>query len=452
MYQRLSAVLFPIVAVALVATGLWGYQEHQEKNAILIKAENQYQRAFHDLSYYMGQLKEELGKTMAVGKSAKQYQQRHLIQVWRMTSQAQNQISQLPLALLPFHKTQEFLDRIANFTYRTSIRDLGKNPLSEDELKTLMTLYERSKELSAEIEKIRTQSMRDHLRWMDVEMALASEHNPMDNAIIDGFKTVDNKVTEYEEVNWGPSVQSLYDKRSVRPLSAPAVEPGEIRKKALRFLGLKDARDIQIVENGKGTEYESYSVILETDQGPVSLDYSKRGGELLWYMNPREVTQRKLSIGEARERAERFLERNGYGELTPINYDQYNNVGSLTFAANVNGIVYYPKKLTVSVALDNGEITGLQAHDFVHETIRDLPEKPKLSEEEAAKFLHPSFAARTRGMAYIENDLEEEVLCYEFTGKINGSDYRIFINAENGTEEKVETIKPAEAAFGQERS
>lgn len=452
MYQRLSAVLFPIVAVALVATGLWGYQEHQEKNSILIKAENQYQRAFHDLSYYMGQLKEELGKTMAVGTTAKEYQQRHLIQVWRITSQAQNQISQLPLALLPFHKTQEFLDKIANFTYRTSIRDLGQNPLTPDEQKTLMTLYERSKELSEEIHEIQAVAMKDHLRWMDVEMALASEHSPMDNAIIDGFKTVDNKVTEYSEVNWGPSVQSLYDKREAKPLSAPVVNEEQIRRKALRFLGLNGDANLQIVENGKGTEYESYSVTLETERGPVSLDFSKRGGELLWYMNPREVTRRKLSIEEAREKAENFLRNNGYGETTPINYDQYNNVGSLTFAASENGIVYYPKKLTVSVALDNGEITGLQAHDFVYGTDIKPAGKPKLNREEAAKFLHPTFSVKSSGLAFIENDLEEEVLCYEFTGKINGSDYRIFINAENGAEEKVETIKPAEAAFGQERS
>ncbi len=53
MYKRLSAVLFPIVTLLMIGAFVWGYQENQEKNSILIKAENQYQRAFHNLSYHM---------------------------------------------------------------------------------------------------------------------------------------------------------------------------------------------------------------------------------------------------------------------------------------------------------------------------------------------------------------------------------------------------------------
>ena len=41
MYRRLSAVMFPIVTLLLIGTVIWGYQVNQEKNSILIKAENQ---------------------------------------------------------------------------------------------------------------------------------------------------------------------------------------------------------------------------------------------------------------------------------------------------------------------------------------------------------------------------------------------------------------------------
>jgi spore germination protein len=452
MYRRLSAVLFPILTLALIGTGVWGYQEHQEKNSILIKAENQYQRAFHDLSYYMGQLKQELGKTMAVNTASQDYQKRRLTQVWRMTSNAQSQINQLPLTLLPFTKTEEFLDKIANFSYRTSIRDLTKEPLSDKENKTLITLYSRSKQLSKELESIQTEVLNQNLRWMDVEVALASDNNTVDNGIIDGFKVMDKNVSEYDEVEWGPSVQSLYEKRSVQALSGPVMNESMIRQRASAFIMDVAPDQWKVAENGIGTEYNSYSVSVEKGNGAqLNMDYSKRGGHLLWYINPRQVKQEKLSMIQAREKAEKYLAHNKYGPLTPVNYDHYHKVSSITFAAAEGGIVYYPRKVTVRVAMDNGEIVGLQAQDYVYESPKKALNKPKMTMAEAAKLLNPTFRQLSSNRSYMENDLDQEVLCYEFTGKINGGHYRIFLNADTGAEEKVETIEPAEAQFGQQR-
>jgi len=452
MYRRLSAVLLPILTIALIGTGVWGYQEHQEKNSILIKAENQYQRAFHDLSYYMGQLKQELGKTMAVNSTSQDYQKRRLIQVWRMTSQAQNQISQLPLTLLPFTKTEEFLDHIANFSYRASIRDLTKEPLSNKENKTLLTLYSRSKELSKELESIQTEVLNQNLRWMDVEVALASEQNTVDNKIVDGFKIMDKTVSEYDEVEWGPSVQRLYEKRTVQALSGPMMNENKIREKASSFVTEIPPDKWTVTENGKGTEYNSYSVSVEKEDGTtLNMDYSKRGGHLLWYINPRQVKEERLSLMEARDRAEKYLTSNKYGPLTPVNYDHYDNVSSITFADSQGGIVYYPRKVTVRVAMDDGEIIGLQAQDYVYESKKKSLKKPELTMADAAKLLNPSFRKLSSNQSFNENDLNGEGLCYAFSGKINGWHYRIFLNADTGAEEKVETIEPAEASFGQVR-
>ncbi|MNY75317.1 Sporulation protein YpeB [compost metagenome] len=57
-------------------------------------------------------------------------------------------------------------------------------------------------------------------------------------------------------------------------------------------------------------------------------------------------------------------------------------------------------------------------------------------------------------LAVIKNDLDEEVLCYEFIGTMNKNIYRIFINADMGLEEKIETIRQeqAEAAQDQKKS
>lgn len=193
MYKRFSAVMFPIVTLFFIGAIVWGYQEHQDKNSILIKAENQYQRAFHDLTYHVDRLHSELGRTLAVNSQSQAMHRKGLANVWRITSQAQNEINQLPLTMLPFNKTEDFLSRISNFAYRTSIRDLTKKPLSDDEVKTLKTLYKNAGDISKDLQKVQHKVLSDNLRWMDVETAMASEQKSLDNSIIDGFKTVDKK-------------------------------------------------------------------------------------------------------------------------------------------------------------------------------------------------------------------------------------------------------------------
>ncbi|MCY9389659.1 germination protein YpeB, partial [Bacillus haynesii] len=42
----IRGILIALLGVAIVGTSYWGYKEHQEKDAVLLHAENNYQRAF----------------------------------------------------------------------------------------------------------------------------------------------------------------------------------------------------------------------------------------------------------------------------------------------------------------------------------------------------------------------------------------------------------------------
>lgn len=84
----------------------------------------------------------------------------------------------------------------------------------------LKTLYQNSAEISKDLQKVQDKVIGKKLRWMDVETALATEQKAEDNTIIDGFKTVDKRVAAYPELDYGPSVASIYDKRSVKSWAA----------------------------------------------------------------------------------------------------------------------------------------------------------------------------------------------------------------------------------------
>jgi len=449
MYARLSSILFPIATLLFIGSIVWGYQEHQEKNSVLIKAENQYQRAFHDLSTHMGKLHDQLGQTLAVSSASHGMHRKGLVNVWRLTSQAQNEINQLPLAMLPFNKAEQFLSRMSNFAYRTSVRDLTKEPLSSDEVKMMKSLYKTAGTVNQELGKVQDAVLKNRLRWMDVEVAMASESGPRDNTIIDGFKAMDKHMGAYPETEWGPSAMSTARKLSSDGLDGSDVSPDDIKRKAAQFLGRSAADgEIQVAEQGGNTELPVYAVTIKGHGGtPVQMDYTRKGGHLLWYMNPRDVKSRKINFDTARNKASQFLIRHDYKDMTPITYDEYDHVAVFTYAHTVGGVKNYSNKMTVRVALDNGEIVGLQASDHVFAQKISSPGKPKLTKEQVQKGLNPDFRVESTSLAVIENDLRKPTLCHEFMGKINDRHYRIYMNADTGLEESIEEIPSSERAI-----
>ena len=448
MYKRLSAILFPVATVLLIGALVWGYQENKEKNAILINAENQYQRAFHDLSYHMDRLHAELGNTLAVSSTSQGMHRKGLMNVWRITSEAQNEINQLPLGLLPFNKTEEFLSRISNFAYKTGVRDLTKEPLSENEVKTLKTLYANSGEITKDLQSVQNKVIASGLRWMDVETALVS-NNTQDNSIIDGFRTVDKKVEAYPELDWGPSVSSIYDRRSVKQLAGMPVSAEDVKRKALKFSDSDGNARVRVTQNGKGTDWSSYTVHVNQNRGhKISMDFTEKGGQLIAYTKERNVGAKKVSVQDAIDKAQDFLARKGYTDMTAVSADQYDNMANFSFVREEDGVLIYPEKITVRSAMDNGEVLGFQASDFVyeHQIKREIPQ-PKLKLAQAKKTLNPEYKILYNRKALIKHDRNEDVLCYEFGGRINGSQYRIYINADTGLEETVEVVKDAQAGI-----
>ncbi len=445
MYRRLSAILFPVVALVLLGTAFWGYQEHQDKNQVLIKAENQYQRAFHDLTYHMDQLNTQLASAIAVATNGADWHRKCLLNVWRLTSEAQNEVNQLPLTMLPFSNTEKFLAQVSQYAYRTAIRNLDQSPLNEEESATLVALFERSKEVTAQLRDIQQQVLVQNLRWMDVEMQLAQLDEPGDNKILTTFLNVDKHMNGYEEMNWGPTMSALFDRKEASANLGPDASPEDARREAARFLGF-EAANMQVVENGVGTELNTYTVSFPTSSGrAVSMDLSKKGAKLLLFSHAKEIGQPTLDVNQAAEIGARFLESKGYGSLEPVIYDDYQNVAAITYVAVQDGVLIMPQKVVVKVALDDGEITGLQARDFEYEKKQRTIPEPKVTADDARATLNESFNVTEESLVLMKNDLREEVLAHQFTGQMMGAEYRIYINADNGMQEAMEKIRNIEA-------
>ncbi|MDN3016685.1 germination protein YpeB [Paenibacillus sp. BSR1-1] len=444
----IRGILIGVLAVGVAGTAYWGYQEHQEKNAILLNAENNYQRAFHDLSYQMDLLHDKIGTTLAM--NSRHSLSPSLTEVWRITSEAHSDVGQLPLTLLPFNKTEEFLANIGNFSYRTAVRDLDKEPLSDKEYENLKVLYKQSGDIQNELRNVQHMVLKNNLRWMDVELALASGKEQTDNTIIDGFKTVEKTVTGFDETNQGPTTVNFQKKdENYKKIQGKTISRKEAVTIAKKYMNFDGNAKVKVTENGKGSDYGFYSVSMKNpDSGQeASMDITKKAGHPIWFINNRDIKKQILSLNDATNKAQNFLKETGFKDLELFESTQYDNIGVFNFVTSINGIRIYPESVKVKVALDNGDIMGESAEDYLKSFQTRKIDKPAISLQQARSKVNPKLKVMEDRQAVILNDLNEEVTCYEFLGTIGNDTYRIFINAKDGKEEKVEKLKNAEAIY-----
>ncbi|MGP7816078.1 germination protein YpeB [Niallia sp. 01092] len=444
----LRGILIALLVIAIAGVGFWGYQEHKEKNAILINAENSYQRAFHDLTYQIDLLHDQIGTTLAM--NSRDSLSPALADVWRITSEAHSDVGQLPLTLLPFNKTEEFLANIGDFSYRTAVRDLNKEPLSDKEYNSLKNLYGQAEEIQNELRNVQHIVLKNNLRWMDVEMAIASGNEAKDNTIVDGLKTVEQKVEGYKESSFGPTYVNMEKKdENFKHLEGSIISKEEAVKTAKKYANFNGKIEAKVTENGKGSNYGFYSVsLLDKDSNhEANMDITKKGGYPIWYILSRDVNKQKISLNEAGNNAVKFLKDNHFKDLALFESMQYNNIGVFSFVTEIDGVKIYPDSTKVKVALDNGNIVGFAAEDYLQAHKQREIAEPVISKADAQKKINKQVKIMEDGLAIIINDINEEVLCYEFIGTLGNDTYRIYINAKSGIEEKVEKLKNAEPVY-----
>jgi spore germination protein len=445
MYKRVAAVLFPIFAIAFVAVAAWGYQEHQDKNSILIKAENQYQRAFHDLNNHIVKLQEELGKALAVNSSKQMGNS--MTNVWRLAYSAQEDIGSLPVSLMSFDKVQEFVSNIGQFSYQMGVRDLKKEPLTNRDRQTMKTLYHHASQIRNDLSNLQAKVIHDNLRWMDVEEALASEEKKEDNVIVDGFKKVNRAVEQYPEVDWGPAMNNMHERmhKKYNQLKGAKVSAVDVKQKLARLLHLSTTKGIRVTKSQKG-DYPVYSTYLKKGDKEINAEWTVTGGHLAWMMVERPYQKSKVDYSQALSRATRAAKDLGYGTMSPISYDVTPHHFSFQLVGRMGQIWVYPQIINIKISRDRGDIVGIQADECLFNPVGNIP-KPKLTEVQARQKVNPQLRITKTNLAYIYDQAGNGVLCYEFLGTLDKQTYRVFINAKNGEEEIVEQVEKGERAL-----
>ncbi|MFT8871118.1 MAG: germination protein YpeB [Sporolactobacillus sp.] len=426
-----------MAAIAVLSVLL--YHEHQLRRSVTIAAENHYQQAYHELSYDVDALEDSLGTALAM--HSRESMRPQLTDAWRLSTLAHAAIGELPLTLLPFNRTSEFLSHVSEFTYQSSVRAISDRAFSDKEYRQLQTLYKESQSISSALRRLQSQVMRHHLRWMDVELALRSKKQNEDNQVIDGLKRVDGQASDYTQ-SFSPENPRnlLFKKNSYRDLSGQAISRNDVLPILKKWLNDPDAYIDKITATGKGAGIPAYLANGHDVHARFYAAISRKGGHVIWFLSEQPSASDRYGMHDAEQSAATFLKDQGFSDMLQTKVTRIDHTALLTYVPVKSTVRLYPASVKVKVALDTKRVVGFDQSDYLANTC-DLPLQAKLSEADARKQLNANLHVEESHLAVLQSASLKNMLCYEFFVTSGVNTYRVLINALNGDQEKAELMQ-----------
>lgn len=435
-----SWIVAGVLGAALIGTGYWGYTQHRDLNEMNLKAENSYQRAFNELTYDIDLLHDKIGTTLAM--NSRTSLSPALADVWRISIQSKSDIAQLPLKFVPFDKTQAFLTGVGNFSYKSAVRDLDKEPLTDKEFDSLKKIYSTAEKIQDGLRNVQTNIMNKNLSWIDVGQMAEERKAPRDNSIVNGFKHIE-QVKATTDKDFGPTfTNGQEESKGLKKLTGKKISETEAKKIAQDYVPLKNVEKIQ-VDKSQNRKFEPFYAITMAHTKPTADTYmqiTETAGLPIFFMTTRQMKTQQIGLDDAVKKGLSYLNSKNYKNMELYDSSQYDTVGVLQYVKSVNNVRIYPEAIQLEVALDNGEVIGFNAKNYItSKHVRKIP-TPKLTLSQAKGKLNKNVKVEEERLAVILNDFNKEILTYEFLCTYNHDTYDIYINAMNGREEKVKKL------------
>lgn len=431
--------IYLILAVIIaILTILSGYLFTQKKS-LETTVENNYNRAFHELVSYVDDIDTLLQKSMLVSSAAQMSGLSS--ELFRQSTAAKACLGQLPVSEVQLETTEKFLSQIGDYTYSLSQNVIKSKDITDEDYKSLSELSSYATKLNDNLLKMQQDIYNGDINFGTVKKN-AKEY--MENTakaaggdVFTEFENVEKEFQEYPSLIYdGPFSDHIQNIQPAMLEGAKEITQEEGLKIAKKFLGTK-GENLAYSGETQNTVIDSYTYSTSLDNSEIYITISKKGGYPVYFLNTRDVGDEKYNFNDAIANAKEFLNSKGYNSLKESYYDKSNGVATINFAYIQGDIICYSDLIKVKVALDNGEIVGMESNGYImNHKHRDF-ETADLTVEQAKSYINKHLSVTSRSMALIPKDSKSEVLCYEFKGTHNDRNFLIYINAKTGAEEQI---------------
>ena len=422
--------------VIIVALGLYIYKKQMEYRQA---SENQYNMAFYELVDYVQNVETYLAKSLI--SSTPEHGAETLTNVWREANLAQVYLSRLPIDSVELENTSKFLNQVSDYSYSLSRKNIYNEKLTTEDLDNLKQLHDYSINLENTLNQLSNDLNGGRISWGELtkkgSVAFAQQ---VSNISKDSFGNMEENFHEYSGLIYDGAFSEHMTKSEKKGLTGENIDEEAARNKVKEFIG--EDKIEEIISNGKSENTDiiayDFTVKLKEDKNNKAyISISEKGGHVVFMNYNRDVNAETITQEKADEFGKKFLKDKGFDNMKETYYLKESGIVTINYAYSQNNTVMYPDLIKVKVALDNGEVLGIETTGYLNNHTERNISNIKITKEEAKKNLNKDLQIESEGMAVIPTEWKTEILCYEFKGKVDDREFLVYINAENGREEDI---------------
>ena len=427
-----------IVAILLLSL-LVSFIIYQNEKYIQV-SENDYNQSLYELINYVQNVETYLAKSVI--STTPEHGAETLTNVWREANLAQAYLAELPVNTNELEKTEKFLNQVSDYSYSLSRKNIYNESLTQEELDNLNELYNYSVELENTLAQLSADMESGRISWKQLTQKTNNAFaQQVSNISLDSFSNLEENFHEYSGLIYDGAFSEHLTSKEKKGLTGEEVSEEDAKKVVENFVGIENIKEISLNGESENTEILTYdfSVNLQDgrDDNKMSISISKKGGHIVYMSYNRDINAESMNEEEAVAKAKEFLVSREIENMKETYYIKEGGMLTINFAYEQNGVIIYPDLIKIKIALDNGQIMGMETSGYLNSHYVRNIENPKITLEEAKKTLNKKLEVESEKLAIIPTEYQTEILCYEFKGKVNDKNYIVYINAENGREEDI---------------
>ena len=429
--------MLSIICVLLIIVAILGVILYKKQREYRQASENSYNMAFYEVVDYVQNVETYLAKSLI--STTPEHGAETLTNLWREANLAQSYLSMLPIESQELENTEKFLNQVSDYSYSLSRKNIYNEGLSEEDLANLEELHSYSTELENTLNQLSEDLNNGRFQWGELtKKGTVAFAQQVDNISKESFSNLEENFHEYSGLIYDGAYSEHMTSTEKKGLTGEDIDENKAKEIAEDFIGkdrVKEISNLGLSENATIPAY-SFSAISHNDEN-INISISQKGGHVIYMNMNREVNSEIISQEEATKKGKEFLNSKGFSNMQETYYITQEGVTTINYAYMQNDVIVYSDLIKVKVALDNGDILGIETTGYLNNhTQRDI-NNVQITSEEAKKNLNSKLELTSERMAIIPTEWQTEILCYEFKGTVNDKQFLVYINAENGREEDI---------------
>ncbi len=433
---NMDYIIIAIVVFIVVIGGLVYVIVNNNKEA-KTASQNTYNMAFYEVVDYVQNVETYLAKSLI--SSTPEHGAETLTNVWREANLAQAYLSQLPIESQELANTEKFLNQVSDYSYSLSRKNIYNESLSDEDLKNLKDLHNYSVELENTLNQLSDDINSGRIKWDELtNKGTTAFAQQVSTSSMDGFSNLEENFHQYSGLIYDGAFSEHLTNGEKKGLTGDDIDEETAKQKAIDFIGKDNVQNVENLGFSENATIPEYNFSVKTNsEDSISISISKKGGHIVYMNSNREVNAESISQEEANSKGKEFLNNHGIMDMKETYYLKQDGIVTINYAYVQNDVVVYSDLIKVKVALDNGEVLGIETTGYLNNHTKRDTSKIKISKESAKKTLNKDLQISSEGLAIIPTEFETEILCYEFKGKVDDKEFLVYINAENGREEDI---------------